>query len=573
MQEKTNSDPRNIENGLPIYQHGYCDQPYVVIAKDGTWLCTFTTSSSYEGSKSQYIMATTSKDFGKTWTTPVEIESPNGQEASWAMPLINENGRIYVFYIYNGDNIRTLPDGKPIRADMIGWYCYKYSDDNGKTWSERHRLPVRITACDRANQWKGEVQIMWGIGKPIIYEKSAFFAFTKLGKYMLDDGEGWFFRSDNILTETDVSKIDWQMLPDGEYGLRSSEFGSVQEEHNIVTLSNGDIYCMYRTVMGYPVNSYSRDGGHTWSKPEIATYANGRPIKHPRACPRIWKTKNGNYLLWFHNHGGKDFSDRSPAWLSGGIEKNGIIMWSQPEIVLYSHDLSYETGRISYPDLVEQDGRYWITTTQKTKATVHEIDAELLEGLWNQDKICEITQKGLVLSLDQITENILNMPTLPNLSEGAFTIDMWVKFDDLSKDQVILDSRDESGKGICLSTTEFGTVKIGLNDGKNISNWECDQGMLDNKTSHHIVVIVDGYANIITFVIDGNVCDGEKYRQYGWGRFSESLSDVNSDAKLRLSVSLKGKLESLRVYDRYLRNSEAIANYNKGKSLREGWSK
>jgi hypothetical protein len=46
--------------------------------------------------------------------------------------------------------------------------------------------------------------------------------------------------------------------------------------------------------------------------------------------------------------------------------------------VLYSYDLSYNTGRMSYPDLIEQDGKYWISETQKTIARIHEVDPSLL---------------------------------------------------------------------------------------------------------------------------------------------------------------------------------------------------
>ncbi len=94
-------------------------------------------------------------------------------------------------------------------------------------------------------------------------------------------------------------------------------------------------------------------------------YENGIKLKNPRACPRIWKCKNGRYLFWYHNHGGWNFQGRNPAWISGGIEKNGKVIWSQPEIVLY--DVNPGT-RMSYPDLIEQDGRYWITETNKEKA-------------------------------------------------------------------------------------------------------------------------------------------------------------------------------------------------------------
>ncbi|HRR87432.1 MAG TPA: sialidase family protein, partial [Phycisphaerae bacterium] len=332
------ADPRNIRNGSVIPDEGYCDQPYMVITKDGNWLCTFTTGKGIEGQLGQHVVASISTDKGKTWSDPpIDIEPADGPEASWVMPLVTPSGRVYAFYAYNGDRIDTLGDKRGIRADMLGWYVYKYSDDNGRTWSDkRYRLPVRVTACDRTNDWQGKVQIMWGIGKPVVVGPSVFFGFTKLGRYMLDEGEGWFFRSDNILTEPDVEKIEWQMLPEGEHGIRAPEFGSVQEEHNLVGLSDGSLYCIYRTTTGYPCHVYSRDGGKTWTRPEHAVYTpGGRRIKNPRACPRLWQAKNGKYLLWYHNHSGKDFNDRNPAWVTGGVEKDGRIYWSQPEILLW----------------------------------------------------------------------------------------------------------------------------------------------------------------------------------------------------------------------------------------------
>jgi hypothetical protein len=183
------TDPRNIRNGLPIPRESYCDQPYVVVTKDGHWLCTLTTAPAQEGAKSQHIVSTISEDHGKTWSKPVAIE-PSGVEASWVTPLVVPGGRVYVFYDYNGDHVNSLPEGAvvkdfpkfakpPIRADMLGWYCYKFSDDGGRSWSnERFRIPMRVTACDRANQWQGKVQIFWGIDKPKIVGGDVLFAFT-----------------------------------------------------------------------------------------------------------------------------------------------------------------------------------------------------------------------------------------------------------------------------------------------------------------------------------------------------------------------------------------------------------
>ncbi len=555
------ADPRNVATGSLIYEHGYCDQPYVVVLDGGAWLCVFTTSGGKEGSQSQYIAATRSTDLGKTWSEPVPIEPPGGPEASWAMPLLTGFGRVYVFYSYNGDMVRALPDGKPARADMLGWYCAKYSDDGGATWSGRIRLPMRTTACDLTNDWAGQVQIFWGIGKPVVQGEAAIFAFTKVGKYMLDHGEGWFFRSDNVLRERDASKVVWELLPEGENGVRAPEFGSIQEEHNIAPMADGGLYCVYRTTLGHPAESYSRDGGRTWSTPECVRYTDGRPVKHPRACPRLWRTESGKYLLWHHNHGGTGFEDRNPAWVSGGTEKDGRVLWSQPEILLYGDDLSNTAGRFSYPDLIEQDGRCWVTTTQKTRASVHEVDPRLLEGLWGQDTRAEVAREGLALELVAPLPREAPRVVLPSLAEGGFAVEFSVAFEALDAGQVVLDTRNENGRGLVVSTDEFSAVQLLLSDANMTAAWTCDPGLMQAGKQHHVIVVVDGGPNIISFVVDGVLCDGGARRQFGWWRFPPDLRDANGGEMWRVAPRLRGRMGLLRVYTRHLRTSEAISNY------------
>ena len=43
------SDWRNIANGSEIPRENYSDQPYVVITRDGNWLCVLTTGIGKEG--------------------------------------------------------------------------------------------------------------------------------------------------------------------------------------------------------------------------------------------------------------------------------------------------------------------------------------------------------------------------------------------------------------------------------------------------------------------------------------------------------------------------------------------
>ncbi len=230
-------DPRDFANGRLIPDEDYCDQPRIVVTHDGTWVCLMTTGPGREGAGGQHVVATRSTDQGKTWFPRVDVEPGQEPKSAYALALVTPQDRIYAFYCYNGDRIRTLPNGKPIRDDMQGWFCYRYSDDQGRTWSPRYRLPMRLTAADRNNDWHGKLQMFWAIGTPAIFGNTAMFGFTKLGQYILQDGEGWFYRSDNILTETDPAKLQWELLPDGDHGVRAPEFGSVQEEFDVVHLA------------------------------------------------------------------------------------------------------------------------------------------------------------------------------------------------------------------------------------------------------------------------------------------------------------------------------------------------
>ena len=68
------ADPRHLHAGDIIPDESYADQPYVVITKDGNWLCVLTTGKKHEGSLGQHVVSTISKDQGKTWGPLIVIE-------------------------------------------------------------------------------------------------------------------------------------------------------------------------------------------------------------------------------------------------------------------------------------------------------------------------------------------------------------------------------------------------------------------------------------------------------------------------------------------------------------------
>jgi len=75
-----------------------------------------------------------------------------------------------------------------------------------------------------------------------------------------------------------------------------------------------------------------------------------------------------------------------------------------------------------------------------------------------------------------------------------------------------------------------------------------------------LVVTVDGGPKIVTFVVDGELNDGGPVRQYG-RRFRPELSDVNGSSRAVLAKPLLGQLKNFRLYNRYLRTSEAVDNF------------
>ena len=545
-------DPRNITTGTVIPDEFYADQPYIVKTNDGAWLCVITTGPGVEGAGGQHVVSVRSTDRGKTWEKPVDIEPGTGPEASYAVMLKAKSGRVYVFYNHNTDNVRQVIADKPAykdgfnkRVDSLGHFVYKYTDDHGRTWSnERYDIPQRDFEIDRKNPYQGKLKFFWTVGKAFEYEGAGMVPLHKVGGFgegFFTSSEGVLLKSPNILTEMDPKKITWSTLPDGDIGIRPPQGGgSIAEEQSFSVMADGSIFCVFRTIDGHSAHTYSRDGGHTWEPSQYMRFADGRLMKHPRAANFAWRAENGKYLYWFHNHGGRfiresprrrtiAYDDRNPVWLSGGTEVNGRIQWSQPEIVLYNDDAAM---RMSYPDLVEDAGKYYLTETEKEIARVHEISPDLLNGLWSKIPAP-------------------SAPAKPNFAFNnrrhiqSFSLDVWVSAP--QPGTVLL-----SAPGVTLKAIENNAVELTLTDGRTINTWASDPSA---EPLRHIVAIVDAGPNVISYVINGKLNDGGDHRQFGWGRLSPNMLQIKGMSELKAGPAVKKH----QVFDRYLRTAEAIA--------------
>lgn len=580
-----NPDWRHISNGREIPTEHYSDQPFLTHTADGAWLCVVTTGPGEEGHGGQHVVSVRSTDQGKTWTAPVDVEPSTGPEASYATILKIPSGRIYTFYNHNTDNIRWVtadkpvyPDGRCTRVDSIGHYVFKFSDDHGRTWSaQRYDIPSRAFEIDRNNADGGKLRYFWNVGRPFIHNGAAYVSLHKVGGFgdgFFTSSEGVLLRSENLLTETDPTKITWETLPEGAIGLRTPTGGGpIAEEQSYCVLSDGSFHVVYRSIDGHPVCSYSRDQGRTWEPPRYQTYADGRRMKHPRAANFAWRLSNGRYLYWFHNHGGNWYEDRNPVWLCGGEEidtpRGREIAWSQPEIFLYDDDTYI---RMSYPDLIEDGGEVYITETQKDVARSHHVPREFLDRLWNLNPSKEPARDGLLVELTAPLPATIPAPQLPVFTERdwhksdygqkdlrtGFSIEIAFTLKSLAAGQVLIDTRTPTGQGLALVTTERGTIELILNDGRTENRWDCDPGLLKAGQRHHLVATVDAGPHVITFIVDGKHCDGGKSRMFGWGRFSKDLRDAHGADTMRTAPAVS----FLRIYSRPLLTSESIAHFS-----------
>jgi hypothetical protein len=166
------------------------------------------------------------------------------------------------------------------------------------------------------------------------------------------------------------------------------------------------------------------------------------------------------------------------------------------------------------------------------------------------------------------------MPRLPNFNardntradygakdaRAGFSLDLWLQFDSMQPGQVILDNRNPQQAGITLRTADNGALRLRMNDGRQEVSWDSDPRKLTAGKPHHVVITVDGGPKIITYVIDGVLCDGGEDRQFGWGRFSPTLRTPLGAKTMHMGPAVK----SLRIYNRALRTSEAVAHFRAG---------
>lgn len=266
-----------------------------------------------------------------------------------------------------------------------------------------------------------------------------------------------------------------------------------------------------------------------------------------------------------------------------GPDGKNYIAWSQPEIGLYN--LNHTQNGPAYPDFLEGlDGAIHVIEAQKLKPRFHTLNASLVRMLWMQHILDTVPTTGLVLDVPLSGARTLPwtkpLGALDDAASGSFALAVWVAFPSLhisSPSSSLLDARGTPSVVVVNTSTAAGmsvaglvlslspqVAQVRLSDpaGRTMtvsSDEVCGAAVGDGKL-HHVVVIADTHSCVVSMVVDGTLCDGGSTTVQGWAYFPDQIGLVPAVA----GISVSDGVRRLRLYDRYLRTSEAIAAWRAG---------
>jgi len=396
-------------------------QVQLCVTPKNTWIACWT-QGGYESNPDQRVVVARSLDEGRTWGSEIVIEEADEhyRVPAWIVSYAVPNtGRVYVFYWYNFN-------GVPLRD--AGDIFFKYSDDDGLTWSDRFRVRVPKTAMDDDI---GDIH-GWNFGQPrILPTGQVMMTYAKIKRsslypqgWRLNDHNEWvsepgtdmatkptdeqggspndwytevfFIELSNILTENDPTRLKFRFLPEGDEGLwvpypeTDRHFG---QEGTLVGLSGDRLLCVFRSRLGHPFYSISADGGATWSEPDVLRLSpGGKPFNQPCApCP-ISKLPDGRFVFLFHNAKpeGWGWSPRDPLWMTIGRETPGLtenagLHFTQPRVVVYNDGVPggpFKDFEIGYPQFYQFGGKNYVAYANKTcQLRINAVPDVLLEDV------------------------------------------------------------------------------------------------------------------------------------------------------------------------------------------------
>jgi predicted neuraminidase len=265
-----------------------------------------------------------SRHVGTEWSAPIEVANgvqPDGtRHPSWNPVLFQPSGGPLVLFYKVGPS----PDA--------WWGLVRTSTDGGRTWSAATRLPEGILGPIRA--------------KPIELSKGVMLAGSST------ENNGWVVHMERYSGDWSPSSLgaaaSWVKSAPVN---RASEFGAIQPTILVHSPSSLQILC--RTRQKVIAESWSDDGGRTWSAMKATTLPN------PSAGIDALRLTDGRFLLVYNPTAtGRAKLDIAVS-PDGKAWKSAVSLESSP-------------GEYSYPAMIQTgDGKVQVTYTWKRERIKH----------------------------------------------------------------------------------------------------------------------------------------------------------------------------------------------------------
>jgi len=322
------------------------------VTPKGDYLVMFPDGGHYGGAgkrgegKVNDMLAYRSSNKGKTWEGPTVAFDIDYNQHGFIPFIPKSSERIYAFGtqpiwdMYEPET-HGLSENAPIG--------YRYSDDDGHTWSE-----VRIIRPKNDPEFRG-MSVMR-------------MTETDSGAWLLGSHEAdWSYKpimTRQYLLRSEDQGRTWELLPGQRHGGWYAKGFNRMDEGRPINLGNGNIFFMTRTATGYLWGSWSEDDGKSW------TYPKPTPLVHPDAPPMLFTLSDGKTLIAFHHNRSKiqtadlagnrsQHYDRSEIWFA--TSGDGGRNWSEPQFVFATalepfFDNIWRDYNTSYLDAFIDDG-------------------------------------------------------------------------------------------------------------------------------------------------------------------------------------------------------------------------
>lgn len=259
----------------------------------------------------------------KGWSAPVQladgIVNDTLRYPCWNPVLYkSKKGELFLYY-------------KVGPSPSLWWGMYKKSNDNGRSWSSAIALPSPIL---------GPIK-----NKPITLKNGRVIAPSSIER-----GDIWHAH----MEISDDGCQTWRKVS------IDTTTGYKLIQPTLITLKDGSIKALLRSNQDCLVESISKDGGNTWSKPTKTDIIN------PNSGVDAVALKNGGYLL---------VSNPAPAGKDWSDGRNKLILMYSPDGNLWMDIYTLEDhpkGEFSYPAIIQaSDGKVHITYTSNRKGIEH----------------------------------------------------------------------------------------------------------------------------------------------------------------------------------------------------------